>query len=139
MSSLTTPHLFSGSSSETSPPERKAWNVIEVYGSDMEHSTAEFNTRDTTVNKLKTTKPTFVKNDEWRILLEDATENAGATTAPNSASIDEFNKTKQHLLSDPEFATRVTDLRNVIDVLSQGDNPSVENGFIYYDGEFRMY
>ncbi|TYJ52077.1 hypothetical protein B9479_007334 [Cryptococcus floricola] len=137
MSSLAIPHFFSGSSSETSPPEPKAWNVLEVYGWDRVYSEVDYDPFDT-VSRLEGWKKTFVKNDEWRILLEDATESAGATTAPNSASIDEFNKTKQHVLSDPKFASRVTDLRNVIDVLSQGDNPSVENGFSYYDGEFRI-
>ncbi|TYJ53316.1 hypothetical protein B9479_006080, partial [Cryptococcus floricola] len=141
MSSLAIPlrlkTFFSGSSSKTSPPKSKDWNVLEVYGWDRVHSEVVYNPLNT-ASRLESRKETFVENDEWRILLEDATGNAGATTVPNSASIDEFNKTKQHVLSDPKFASRVTDLRNVIDVLSQGDNPSVENGFTYWDEEYRM-
>ncbi|ODN88847.1 hypothetical protein L198_06649 [Cryptococcus wingfieldii CBS 7118] len=141
MSSLAIPHrlktFFSGSSLETSPPESKDWNVLQVYGWDRVDSTARFDAFDP-ASRLGSRKATLVKNDEWRILLEDATGNAGATTAPNSASIDEFNETKQHVLSDPTFASRVTDLRNVIDVLSQGDNPSAKNGFTYWDGEYRV-
>ncbi|ODN77218.1 hypothetical protein L202_05737 [Cryptococcus amylolentus CBS 6039] len=141
MSSLAIPHrlktFFSGPSSETSPPQSKDWNVLEVDGWDMVDSTARYDVFDPE-SRLESRKETFIQNDEWRILLEDATGNAGVTTAPNTASIDEFNKTKQHMLSDPKFASRVTNLRNVIDVLSQGDNPSVKNGFTYWDGEYRM-
>ncbi|ODN94330.1 hypothetical protein L198_05187 [Cryptococcus wingfieldii CBS 7118] len=79
-------------------------------------------------------------NLEWKVLLEEASEgDDGATSQHDSASINEFNETKQHLLSSPSFASREGEIRNVLDVLSQGDQPSVKNFFTFCDGEYRIY
>ncbi|ODO09729.1 hypothetical protein I350_01945 [Cryptococcus amylolentus CBS 6273] len=132
--------LSGGSSpSKTTPPTRKDWKVLEISGKDM------YTPIDRGVGRFAPSSNApdtddVLTNVEWKVLLEEApTGDDGVTSRPHSASIKEFNETKQHLLSSPSFASRVGEIRNMLDVLSQGDEPSFKNFFTFWDGEYRIY
>ncbi|TYJ51577.1 hypothetical protein B9479_007847 [Cryptococcus floricola] len=104
------------SSSKTTPLTRKDWKILEASGKDSAANTDG-----------------VLTNVQWKVLLEEASEgDEGATSQPDSASVNESNEMQQHLLSSAPFASRVGEIRkirNVLDVLSQGDQPSVKDFF----------